>query len=290
LAIVGLQPSSISGQDFRVAIGRTIGWQHIKSTAFEVRRVDGGFRFDGHGSGHGVGLCVIGSARLAARGRSADQILARYFPGLAITGSDRGRTEVAPGSGRGRTGVGPGSDPTRSSVKTPLGIVVSLPDEDEGARTAVERQAIRARDEIARALSVSAPSSVTLRFHPTVEAFQRATRQPWYAGSATTGGELHLVPIAGLRDRGTLDQTLRRGLVHMMIDGELAERPAWVRDGAAIYFANPQEATLEGRFACPADAELQQPVSIGALSNAYARARACFAKQIRAGKSWRDVR
>src|SRR5581483_469493 len=68
LSLDGLQPSSISGQDFRVAIGRKIGWQHIKSTAFDVRRVDGGFRFDGHGSGHGVGLCVIGSARLAARG------------------------------------------------------------------------------------------------------------------------------------------------------------------------------------------------------------------------------
>src|SRR5262249_38589426 len=98
LAVSGLQPASISGQDFRVAIGRTIGWQHIKSTAFDVRRVDSGYRFDGHGSGHGVGLCVIGSARLAARGRTADEILARYFPGLAVTGSDRGRTGVGPGS------------------------------------------------------------------------------------------------------------------------------------------------------------------------------------------------
>jgi len=38
------------------------------------------------------------------------------------------------------------------------------------------------------------------------------------------------------------------------------------------------------------DNELLRPVSVGALSNAYARARARFAKQMTAGKSWRDVR
>ena len=44
----------------RVAVGRTLGWQFIKSTAFELRRTAGEYRFTGHGSGHGVGLCVIG--------------------------------------------------------------------------------------------------------------------------------------------------------------------------------------------------------------------------------------
>ena len=73
----------ISGQDLRVAVGRTLGWQHIKSTAFELRSDGDAYRFSGHGSGHGVGMCVIGSARLAERGVSAEAILARYFPGPA---------------------------------------------------------------------------------------------------------------------------------------------------------------------------------------------------------------
>ena len=49
---------------------------------------------------------------------------------------------------------------------------------------------------------------------------------------------------------------------------------------------------LDFLFAVPApdDNELLHPVSVGALSNAYARARACFARQIAAGKSWRDVK
>jgi len=36
--------------------------------------------------------------------------------------------------------------------------------------------------------------------------------------------------------------------------------------------------------------ELLHPVSAGALGDAYARARNCFARQIAAGRSWRDVR
>jgi stage II sporulation protein D (peptidoglycan lytic transglycosylase) len=84
LRLDGLEPSSISGQELRVAVGREIGWQHIKSTAFELRRHGRSYRIDGHGSGHGVGLCVIGSAKLAEQGRTAAEILARYFPGLQI--------------------------------------------------------------------------------------------------------------------------------------------------------------------------------------------------------------
>jgi hypothetical protein len=85
-----------------------------------------------------------------------------------------------------------------------------------------------------------------------------------------------------------------------MTDAALGARPLWVREGAAIYFAGeppiPGEPLQrpafkpEPRASCPADNELLRPVSVGALTNAYARARACFAKQIAAGKSWREVR
>ena len=85
LKVDGLQPDDISGQDLRVAVGRALGWQHIKSTAFTVRRDRDSTRFDGRGSGHGVGLCVFGSAKLAERGRSAAAILSQYFPGLAVS-------------------------------------------------------------------------------------------------------------------------------------------------------------------------------------------------------------
>ena len=115
LTLDGLKPNQISGQDLRVAVGRTLGWQHVKD----------GVRFAQKGRvmrlpvrlGHGVGLCVIGSARLAGRGESVEKF-SRYFPGLAIS---------APADAT-LTGVRPGSDP----VPTDPGLTLCRPGSDQG--------------------------------------------------------------------------------------------------------------------------------------------------------------
>jgi stage II sporulation protein D len=290
LSLEGLTPREISGQDLRVVVGRTLGWQHIKSAAFELRRQGNPgsqgatYRFNGRGSGHGVGLCVIGSTNLAARGVGAPAILAKYFPGADITTS--------------------ASRPSPSAS----GVLVSLPDEDEGERETIATLTIQARDELSATLGVPPPATITLRFHPKTEDYERATGQPWFTsgawvkegGTAGVKAEMHLLPLAVLRERGVLERTIRHELVHAMADGVLGKRPAWVREGAAIYFAGerpiPGRGTPGGaaspapRADCPQDNELLRPVSVGALSNAYARARACFARQIAEGKSWRDVR
>ena len=200
--IDGLSPDRISGQDLRVAAGRTLGWQHIKSTAFDLQRTTDGYRFTGHGSGHGVGLCVIGSVRLAAGGKSAADILRRYFPGL----------EIAPLARR----------PTAAPAAAP--VVVSLPDEDEGERSFVDDVMSRERDDLARTLSVSAPPRVTLRVHPTTTSFEQSTGRPWFTSGAVVNGELHLLPLASLRERGVLERTIRHELVHVMTDPVLAPR------------------------------------------------------------------
>ena len=84
LRIPGLVPEQITAQDFRTIVGRSLGWNLIKSTAFTVKRTGTGFRFDGQGFGHGVGLCVLGSVGRAEHGDSPKAILAEYFPGLKI--------------------------------------------------------------------------------------------------------------------------------------------------------------------------------------------------------------
>ncbi len=322
--VAGLEPEEISGQDLRVAVGRTLGWQLIKSTAFEIRREGGAYRLTGHGSGHGVGMCVIGAAHLGAQGKSAESILARYFPGLPISPGDLTvvpppvrRTEVtsrpefrAPTSGsvptrddgaaaaraggRGRSGDGAGTERGRSPI------LVSLPDLDEGERFAIVAQATRARDDLARVLGVPMPPRVTLRFHPTTDDYERVTGRAWFTSGAVIGDELHLLPVGVLHERAMLERTIRHELVHLMTDAILKGRPLWVREGAAIHFAggDPLPAASaqrpafrpEARASCPDDNELLHPVSVGALSNAYARARACFDRQIGAGKSWRDVK
>jgi hypothetical protein len=69
----------------------------------------------------------------------------------------------------------------------------------------------------------------------------------------------------------------------------LADRPVWVREGAAIHFAEGTDGPPP-RLACPFDYELLKPSSIGGLSDAYARARACFERQLTVGRKWQDVR
>jgi SpoIID/LytB domain protein len=325
LRVAGFVPEEISGQDLRAVVGRTLGWQYIKSAAFELERIGDTKRFEGRGSGHGVGLCVIGSMNLAVAGRTATEILNRYFPGLeiavpatlpsapapAVVARGRSTTpapaavRVAPSvplppppttaiSAAGATGA------TATAVASGVGgVALALPDEDEGDRDSIAQLTGQARSDIALALRLAAPARVTVRFHPTTASYERATGKPWFTSGTLVGGELHLVPLASLRERGVLDRTIRHELVHLMADPILRERAAWVREGAAIYFAGwgpvpgdarPTALSLRSRLACPGDADLLRPVSPGSLSNALASSLACFSRQMDTGKSWRDVK
>ena len=107
-----------------MAVGSQIGWQYIKSTSFEMRRLDDGYRFEGRGSGHGVGMCVIGSTRLAARGQTAREILTRYFPGTTIESMREGHGPVvghlyARAGAGGTAGTAGVAGPARSRQRTP---------------------------------------------------------------------------------------------------------------------------------------------------------------------------
>ncbi len=299
LRLDGLTPTTISGQDLRVAVGRVLGWQQIKSTAFDLMRRGELYRFSGHGYGHGVGMCVIGSARLAAGGQNADAILTRYFPGLDIATLGPRMTAAPPAPAIGAPAakrVMP-EPPARAAAAAAGGpeVLVALPDEDSGEQQAIAAAAAAARDDLSRMLALAPPPRVTIRVHPTTDSYQQATGRAWFTSGALVNGDLHLLPLATLRDRGVLDRTLRREIAHQLLDGPLANRPVWVREGAALYFADPgavatRPSAREPRVSCPADAELQRPVSIGALANAWGRARACFARQIGEGRTWREVR
>jgi stage II sporulation protein D len=310
LRLDGFSPDQISGQDLRVALGRTVGWLLVKSAAFEVeRRRDGGrdiyhdvYHFEGHGYGHGVGMCVIGSVNLAARGQTAAQILARYYPGLDIVPFGApAEAALTAASTTPRVVTAPSGAPRsapRPVTAAPSGIEVSAINSNDEERSAIQSLAGRLRDELAGELGVAAPARLVLRIHPSTQIYERATGQPWFTFGTVAGGELHLMPSAVLRERGILERTIRRELVHAVVDEPLADRPAWVREGAALYFSGGRTDAPDAessfrprsRLACPDDVELLQPVSAGALSNAYARALACFARQARDGKTWREVK
>jgi stage II sporulation protein D len=277
IRVDGFTPSDISGHEFRMAVGRTAGWQLIKSTAFAVDRTGTGYRFRGRGFGHGVGLCVIGAGRRAARGATAEQILSFYFPGLTV-----GPASNAP--------IPTTGAPAPAAAPAPSDISLALPGAEERDRSTLLALVRKSRDEIA-ALTGVKPQTLRVTVHPTVDSFGRATGQPWWVSGATQGSAIDLLPLTVLRQQGQLERTVRHEVSHALLDAALADRPMWVREGAAAYFANPAARTAKPpRVSCPSDAELLRALSAGAQRDAYARAEACFARAIAEGKRWHEVR
>jgi SpoIID/LytB domain protein len=82
--VVGARRRLLRGWDFKIIVGRTLGWSVLKSSRFEVTRAGSSFVFRGTGFGHGLGLCQAGAHVSAGRGASYRQILARYFPGTGV--------------------------------------------------------------------------------------------------------------------------------------------------------------------------------------------------------------
>jgi SpoIID/LytB domain protein len=81
LRIVGERGSAIIGKELEIR--RALSSSHLYSSAFIVRPeggvVPGRFHLIGAGWGHGVGLCQIGAAVMAAKGKSHREILAHYY-------------------------------------------------------------------------------------------------------------------------------------------------------------------------------------------------------------------
>lgn len=82
----------VRGWDFKIVVGRTLGWSMLKSSRFDVMRAGDKFVFRGSGFGHGLGLCQSGAHVMAARGASYRQILAHYFPGTSVGGAAQMKT------------------------------------------------------------------------------------------------------------------------------------------------------------------------------------------------------
>lgn len=82
LKVVGGKKTMIIGKE--LIIRRWLSDSHLKSSAFEVHWDGDHLTLDGSGWGHGVGLCQIGAAVMAAKGYSFDRILLHYYPGSTL--------------------------------------------------------------------------------------------------------------------------------------------------------------------------------------------------------------
>jgi SpoIID/LytB domain protein len=88
LKIEGSRKTVIVGKELEIR--RWLSVSHLLSSAFVVSKTsaaDGSvesFTLTGGGWGHGVGLCQIGAAVMAAKGFKVEEILAHYFTGAKI--------------------------------------------------------------------------------------------------------------------------------------------------------------------------------------------------------------
>lgn len=82
LKVVGDKKTMIIGKE--LIIRRWLSDSHLKSSAFEVHWDGDHLTLDGSGWGHGVGLCQIGAAVMAAKGYSFDRILLHYYLGSTL--------------------------------------------------------------------------------------------------------------------------------------------------------------------------------------------------------------
>jgi stage II sporulation protein D len=252
LQVTGFRPDVIRGEDFRAAIGA----RELRSTHFAVSSQGSTFRFTGRGYGHGVGMCVRGASRRAARGDTAEAILQQYYPGARI---EHARTAaVAPAA------------PTGSMAH-------------DVAR--------RARTELAARLGLSPAPLVRVELYESAEAFRAATGRPWWMTFAVNRQAIELAPYALLEQSPDgPENVVRRAVAEALTAEALAGRPAWVRVGAGRYYA--RKAGTEGAsrpVACPSDAELVLAVSAASYRDAEMRAETCFARAIAKQPNWRKV-
>lgn len=68
---------TLSCAKFRLAVGAGL----LKSCKItDISKSGSGFAFEGHGFGHGIGMCQDGAKGMAEKGKNYKQILAHYYP------------------------------------------------------------------------------------------------------------------------------------------------------------------------------------------------------------------
>ena len=261
VTLIGDNRRTISGWEFKLIVGRALGWQFIKSSRFTVSRSGSEFVFRGGGFGHGLGLCQEGSHVMAQRGQSFHQILTHYFPGTSVgeaVGQDdketrrRGWAETL---GRGDTAFNSASPQRRVSLSPRHHSSLSPRRLATSHFQLTYPQAIDTRDaehvlnmlesnraELLRRVSAAGidarfPKLEVVMNESTGEFVGRTGMPPW-AAAATKNNRIELQPLTLLKQRRILETTLRHELVHVLVDSiGGGPTPRWLAEGLAVHFA-----------------------------------------------------
>jgi stage II sporulation protein D len=200
--------TKVAAEDFRLAVGRALGWNRIRSNWFEIAAVDEDFIFHGRGSGHGVGLCQTGAAEMAREGINYREILAQYFPGATLAEESTGAVW--------QNLSGPGftlesSEPADEGFLPALGLALS---EAESCSGLTPRRMI------------------SVRAYLSTYAFRDATLAPGWVAAFTEGDQIALQPLRVLAARKLLASVARHEFLHALVEEKAtAQTPLWLREG-----------------------------------------------------------
>ncbi len=261
LLLEGSRATPISATAFRLAVGRALGWNRIRSDLYEVRDLGDRFLFRGRGHGHGVGLCQVGAAQMGEAGKSYREILSFYYPGTALGLTAQGL-------------------PWQMRAGERVELLSTRPSEDESLIALAERLLRGAEQRTGWQLG----QRPQLRVYPSVEVYRNATGQPGWVAASTRGRVIRLQPARVLRDAGTLESTVEHELLHLVVESRARpDLPLWFREGAVLYLSQSRAAAKPGDASISLEQLerlLSQPRSEQELRRAYAAARARVARMV----------
>lgn len=273
VALEGERRRVLSGWDFKIIVGRTLGWNVLKSSRFEVGRVGASFVFRGTGFGHGLGLCQTGAHVMASRGASYRQILAQYFPGTNVgDGSRLAIPEISSITDSEESRINENASDLQTrfvnasldmSSETPVQFEFKSANASSAIHQRLSSEHFRAiyparieRSDISVVLrtleaayadvarrmekaSLGSPPSMTeVTIHETTGDFVGSTGKPAWVAATTSGRRIETQPLEILRRRGVLATTLRHEFVHVALEALGSGRaPLWLVEGLAAFVA-----------------------------------------------------
>jgi stage II sporulation protein D len=163
----------ISGEDFRLAIGTSLGWNLVRSDLFNLRDSPDEIILNGAGSGHGAGMCQTEAEHMGDAGRDYREILAFYYPGASLGKFARGLDWITLGGER-------------------IKLETVNPDRD---RPLVRKTDVFANQAEHRA-GLAFRSMPVLRIYPDVATFRDATGEPGWVAGRTRASVISIRPTS----------------------------------------------------------------------------------------------